>query len=147
MSVYSNIKLKRVYEKADNDDGIRLLADRIWPRGLSKLAFDYDEWIKSLCPSHSLRKKWHSREIDYELFCEGYRIELKEHRLNIQALALTAIQSRITLLTSAKLPQQSHLAVLRNVILEAAEELHTDTKDNASSVCYSLSNKNNDELS
>lgn len=141
MSAYLNIKLKRVYENAHKDDGIRLLADRVWPRGLSKSSFQYDEWIMDLCPSHSLRKQWHNGEIDYEIFCENYRAELKQHPMKINALALTSTQSQITLLTSVKHPTHSHLAVLRNVILEATEELHTDTKDSASHVCYAFLNK------
>jgi len=50
------IEIKRVYEDAENDDGIRILVDRIWPRGLSKEEAQLDDWMKEIAPSTELRK-------------------------------------------------------------------------------------------
>jgi len=51
-----NIKLKRVYEKPDKDDGFRILVDRLWPRGLTKEKASVDLWLKEIAPSTELRK-------------------------------------------------------------------------------------------
>jgi uncharacterized protein YeaO (DUF488 family) len=51
-----NIKIKRVYEQPDKDDGRRILVDRIWPRGISKDKARLSDWRKDLAPSNELRK-------------------------------------------------------------------------------------------
>lgn len=57
------LKVKRVYLPADEQDGYRVLIDRLWPRGLSKDKADIDEWDKQLAPSTELRK-WFGRFAD-----------------------------------------------------------------------------------
>lgn len=59
------IKLKRIYEKAEKGDGLRILVDRLWPRGVSKERAALDAWLKDIAPSNKLRtwfghdpKKW-----------------------------------------------------------------------------------------
>jgi uncharacterized protein YeaO (DUF488 family) len=65
------IKLKRVYEKACESDGYRILVDRLWPRGLSKDEVQIDVWLKDVAPSNQLRK-WYSHDI-------GKWIDFKQH--------------------------------------------------------------------
>ena len=51
-----NLKIKRIYETHESDDGYRILVDRIWPRGLSKQDADISLWLKTIAPSTKLRK-------------------------------------------------------------------------------------------
>jgi uncharacterized protein YeaO (DUF488 family) len=51
-----NIKIKRAYEQPQNDDGLRILVDRLWPRGLTKEKASVDLWLKEIAPSTELRK-------------------------------------------------------------------------------------------
>ncbi len=50
------IRLKRVYDEASPDDGLRVLVDRLWPRGLNKQKAGVDSWLKEIAPTHELRK-------------------------------------------------------------------------------------------
>src|SRR3546814_3672514 len=79
-----NIKLKRAYEPAEEEDGQRILVDRLWPRGLSKADSKIDEWIKDIAPSTTLRK-WFGHEVArWEAFHDRYRSE--EHTSELQSL-------------------------------------------------------------
>lgn len=72
----SNIKTKRVYEDSSEDDGFRILTERLWPRGVSKERANLDQWMKGIAPSHDLRK-WFDHDPDkWEDFKERYRREL-----------------------------------------------------------------------
>lgn len=70
------IRLKRIYEAAADDDGYRVLVDRIWPRGVAKRDAVLDDWCKDLAPSAELRKWFaHDRE-RWDEFRDAYRDEL-----------------------------------------------------------------------
>lgn len=142
MSIYTNIQIKRVYDRPSQSDGIRFLTDRLWPRGLSKESLIFDEWIKDLCPSKELRKEWHSRNINFSEFKSAYRHELSLQREKVERLALIALDTPITLLTSVKFIEESHASILRTYLVEVAEELHSFSESRASNVCYTdLENK------
>jgi uncharacterized protein YeaO (DUF488 family) len=51
-----NFKTRRVYERPDEEDGMRILVDRLWPRGLTKAKASADLWLKDIAPSTELRK-------------------------------------------------------------------------------------------
>ena len=70
------IKIKRAYEKADPDDGARILVDRLWPRGVSKERANLDSWAKEVCPSTGLRKWFDHREDRFTEFTDKYLEEL-----------------------------------------------------------------------
>lgn len=109
------IRLKRIYEEPAAQDGVRILIDRLWPRGVSKERAQLDEWDKELSPSTDLRKWYHAdREARYEEFAERYRAELQtgDRRERLAALRSRAAKSTVTLLTGAADPQRSHLSVL-----------------------------------
>ncbi len=73
----NEIKIKRAYEAAEDSDGIRVLVDRMWPRGISKDRLKTEEWIKELAPSAELRK-WFDHDSDkYDDFCRKYWNELE----------------------------------------------------------------------
>ena len=71
------IRLKRVYEAPSPDDGVRVLVDRLWPRGIRKADLPYDAWPKEITPSPELRTLYHRGEMPFAGFREGYAEELE----------------------------------------------------------------------
>ena len=71
-----NIHMKRAYDKASKQDGVRILVDRIWPRGVSKEEADLDHWLKEIAPSDSLRKDFHQEKDNFSEFKKKYKKEL-----------------------------------------------------------------------
>jgi uncharacterized protein YeaO (DUF488 family) len=99
-----NIKIKRVYEQPDKDDGRRILVDRLWPRGLTKEKAGVDLWLKDIAPSTELRK-WFGHDPDrWEEFKERYRAELEEAgKMGVlRDIAERAREENVTLLFGAK---------------------------------------------
>jgi uncharacterized protein YeaO (DUF488 family) len=76
--VIAMIKIKRIYDKASQEDGFRILVDRLWPRGMSKDKAKIDLWMKEVAPSDDLRK-WFSHDPQkWEEFKKRYQVELRE---------------------------------------------------------------------
>jgi uncharacterized protein YeaO (DUF488 family) len=69
--------IKRVYEPPSADDGMRILVDRLWPRGIAKDKARIDLWLKDIAPSDALRKRFHGKEEDWQEFRKAYFAELK----------------------------------------------------------------------
>lgn len=98
------IRMKRVYDDPDPDDGVRVLVDRLWPRGLKKDDAHLDEWCKEIAPSAELRK-WYGHEPErYEEFTRRYGEELKdtEHREALEHLRQIGAGKVMTLLSATK---------------------------------------------
>src|SRR5215207_5739433 len=74
-----NIKIKRVYEQPDKNDGRRILIDRLWPRGLTKAKASVDLWLKDIAPSTELRKWFGHDPAKWTEFKTRYHNELKEN--------------------------------------------------------------------
>lgn len=68
--------LKRVYDVSDPTDGMRVLVDRLWPRGIAKDKARIDLWLKDIAPSDALRKRFHGHPEDWEAFRAAYAEEL-----------------------------------------------------------------------
>ncbi|MFI6039462.1 DUF488 domain-containing protein [Streptomyces sp. NPDC051315] len=109
-----SVRVRRVYEAPAPDDGVRVLVDRLWPRGLAKDAARVDEWPKGLTPSTELRRWYHAGEGSYEEFARRYEAELAapEAAELLDHVRDLARKGPVTLLTSAKEPEHSHAAVL-----------------------------------
>jgi uncharacterized protein YeaO (DUF488 family) len=109
-----SVRVRRVHEPADPDDGVRVLVDRLWPRGLAKDAAQVDEWPKGLTPSAELRRWYHAGEGPFEEFRERYEAELAadEAARLLDGLRAAARKGPVTLLTASKDPDHSHAAVL-----------------------------------
>ncbi|WP_097140711.1 DUF488 domain-containing protein [Rhizobium subbaraonis] len=110
-----NIRLKRVYEPAAGTDGTRILVDRLWPRGISKAKAGIDLWLKDLSPSDDLRKRFHARPEQWQVFCAAYAAELAGD--GPQA-ALSTLRDKekngpVTLLYAAKDEQHNNAAALK----------------------------------
>ncbi|MFJ3906002.1 DUF488 domain-containing protein [Streptomyces sp. NPDC090025] len=114
----ARLRVRRVYEPPEPDDGLRVLVDRLWPRGLSKADAHLDEWPKALTPSNELRRWYHATDGGYEEFRRRYEHELAEPAAAEALDALRAWTERgpVTLLTAAKDPSVSHTAVLAELL-------------------------------
>lgn len=108
----------RVYESRADDDELRVLVDRVWPRGLSKSRADIDHWSRDVAPSSELRS-WYGHDPErFDEFARRYRTELEEPEKAeaLQALAERAHDQRLVLVTATKDPSISHAAVLVDLL-------------------------------
>jgi uncharacterized protein YeaO (DUF488 family) len=110
-----SLRIKRVYERPSPEDGIRILVDRLWPRGLSKDAAALDHWFKDIAPSTELRKWFDHREDRFEEFKLRYRLELKSNPALAEFQKL-AKPGKATLLYAAHDPKVNHAVVLADYI-------------------------------
>ncbi|MFI1812917.1 DUF488 domain-containing protein [Streptomyces sp. NPDC020422] len=108
------VRVRRIYEPPEPGDGLRVLVDRLWPRGLAKADARVDEWPKALTPSTELRRWYHGPEGEYAEFRRRYARELAEPAAAeaLAALRTRAAEGPVTLLTAAKEPETSHTSVL-----------------------------------
>ncbi|MFJ8740416.1 DUF488 domain-containing protein [Embleya sp. NPDC127516] len=108
------ISVRRVYEPAEPDDGLRVLVDRLWPRGLAKADARLDDWPKELTPSTELRRARHAGGLAEDVFRARYRDELESAPAHAaRAALLTRVgDGRLTLLTAVRDPEHSHVPVL-----------------------------------
>ncbi|MEU9222053.1 DUF488 family protein [Streptomyces sp. NPDC048376] len=113
-----SVRVRRVYDPPEPDDGVRVLVDRLWPRGVSKDAARVDEWPKGLTPSTELRRWYHAGEGSYEEFARRYEAELTASEASelLGRVREMAEAGDVTLLTAAKSPDESHAAVLRRLL-------------------------------
>lgn len=113
-----SLRIRRVYEPPEPEDGVRVLVDRLWPRGLSKDAARVDEWPKAITPSTDLRRWYHAGEGSYEEFAARYEAELAgpEAEELLDHVRELAGKGEVTLLTAAKTPEESHAAVLARLL-------------------------------
>ena len=112
----SRIGIKRVYEKASPGDGLRILVDRLWPRGMSKASLKYDAWPRELAPSNELRKWYGHDPKRFAEFRRRYHSELAAHRDALAALHAKLKGRSATLLTSTREIELSHATVLRDLL-------------------------------
>lgn len=112
------VRVRRVYDTPAEDDGTRVLVDRIWPRGISKEKAHLDEWCKAVAPSTELRK-WYNHDPDkFGEFKRRYSIELSgvEESEALAHLRDLAGSRRVTLLTASKAVDISQAAVLAELL-------------------------------
>ncbi|MBF4762689.1 DUF488 family protein [Nocardioides islandensis] len=118
MTKKPDVRLRRVYDDPADDDGIRVLVDRRWPRGVSKVRAELDEWCTQVAPSDALRK-WYGHDPEkFEEFGSRYRTELREpeRASALRHLRLMASHDRVTLLTATKHLELSQAAVLADLL-------------------------------
>ena len=110
------LRIKRVYEPSDDEDGKRILVDRLWPRGLSKKRAHVDAWLKDVAPSPELRR-WFGHDPDkWNEFRRRYRAELENSPEAVEALKEEIGKSNATLLYGAKDEERNQAIVLREFI-------------------------------
>ncbi|WP_329460645.1 DUF488 domain-containing protein [Streptomyces sp. NBC_01497] len=118
-----HVRAARVYEPPQPNDGIRILVDRLWPRGLSKEVARLDVWCKNVAPSTELRR-WYGHEAQrFTEFVARYEAELTSP-CQAQALGFLAElcrQGPVTLLTATREVSLSHAAVLIDALVNASD--------------------------
>lgn len=108
------IAIKRAYDVLGPHDGLRILVDRLWPRGVSKSTLKLDAWPRDLTPSTELRK-WYGHDPErFAEFRKRYNAELAEHKGELAALRATLKGKIATLLTATRDLDISHAVVLRD---------------------------------
>lgn len=125
------IRVKRVYDPIDAEDGMRILVDRLWPRGISREQAQIDEWYREIAPSTELRKWFNHWEDLWEEFRQRYKAELAQEprKTLVKKLHSLSQQGNITLLYSAKDPQHNNAVVLLEVL---KEQTYQDTEEDLS---------------
>lgn len=107
------IRLKRAYDPATKADGLRVLVERLWPRGVSKARLQLDLWAKEVAPSTALRQ-WFGHDPErWREFRSRYLAELRAHRGAWQPLVDAARRGRITLIYAARDLQHNGALVLK----------------------------------
>ena len=110
------IKIKRVYEKPDKDDGIRILVDRLWPRGLTKEKAGIDLWLRDIAPSTELRKWFGHDPEKWDEFRNRYLRELKEDEEQVSLLKDQMKKGTVTLVYGANNEEHNQAVVLKEIL-------------------------------
>lgn len=111
----SRIALKRIYEPPAPSDGMRVLVDRLWPRGIAKDKARIDLWLRDLAPSNTLRKQFHGKPDDWNAFRAVYAKELREPQAQaaVQRLLECLRDGPVTLLYAARDEQHNNAVALK----------------------------------
>jgi len=107
------LKIKRVYEKPEKEDGTRILVDRLWPRGLTKEKAAIDLWLKEVAPSTALRKWFSHDPAKWPTFKQKYRQEIKENKSQVAILKEQLMKGVVTLVYGAKDEEHNEALVLK----------------------------------
>ena len=109
-------RVKRIYEPAAADDGLRILVDRLWPRGISKEKARIDLWLKDVAPSDGLRRLVHGKPGQWDTFVAAYAKELAREPARSAAADLRnkARTGTITLLYAARDETHNNAAALKH---------------------------------
>jgi uncharacterized protein YeaO (DUF488 family) len=108
------VRIKRIYEPAAKDDGLRILVDRLWPRGIAKAKAHIDLWLRDLAPSDALRHMVHDDPSTWGEFVKAYGRELKQEpaKSAVAELRKTLRGRRVTLLYAARDEEHNNAVAL-----------------------------------
>jgi uncharacterized protein YeaO (DUF488 family) len=111
-------RIKRVYEPAGKDDGLRVLVDRLWPRGIAKRKAHIDLWLRDLSPSDGLRRMVHADPAKWGEFVKAYGRELKQEPARTALADLRKLpRSRpVTLLYAARDEAHNNAVALKHLL-------------------------------
>jgi uncharacterized protein YeaO (DUF488 family) len=111
------IRIKRIYEQAAEEDGFRILIDRLWPRGINKETAKIDLWLKEVAPSNELRK-WFSHDPEkWEEFKKRYAKELAANQSLLKEIRqIEKKKATVTLLYSARDVEHNNAVALKAVL-------------------------------
>jgi uncharacterized protein YeaO (DUF488 family) len=115
------VRVRRIYDRTAPDDGVRVLVDRVWPRGLSKDGADLDEWARDVAPSTELRR-WYDHDPEkFDQFRSQYRRELEDptRRAVFKHLQTLLEDNPLTLLTATTDVEHSNATVLAELLRES----------------------------
>lgn len=111
-NAHGRFAIKRIYDEPADDDGCRVLVDRLWPRGVSKERAALELWLKEIAPSPPLRREFAHMQERFADFREHYEAELEQNPAVGQLLELAARDGKVTLLYGARDPEVNHARVL-----------------------------------
>jgi uncharacterized protein YeaO (DUF488 family) len=111
-----NIRIKRVYEEPNREDGERILVDRLWPRGLTKEKAKVDLWLKDVAPSTELRKWFAHDPAKWAGFRSRYEEELKGKEEELSILRHEAAKGAVTLVYGAKDQEHNEAVILLKLL-------------------------------
>lgn len=119
-----DIRVKRVYALPAEADGLRILVDALWPRGISWEKSAIDLWLKEAAPSHELRKRTHGDPANWHLFPPAYAAELADGagREALARLRELAARGPVTLLYAAKDEVRNNAAALADILRAGGAE-------------------------
>ena len=107
------IRIKRVYETPAKEDGFRMLVDRLWPRGLTKVKAKVDLWMKDVAPSDALRKEFHLEKVTWPQFEKRYLAELaKKKDLLMEIRKLDKEHGTVTLVYGRNDEKQNQAVII-----------------------------------
>jgi uncharacterized protein YeaO (DUF488 family) len=115
MPAKTRIRIARIYEDVDPDDGQRVLVDRIWPRGMRKDDPRVGIWLKDVAPSKELREWYHHQPERFDEFASRYEAELSDSTALDELRTLTK-RGVVTLVSSTRNLEGSHAAVLAKLL-------------------------------
>ena len=116
------IKIKRIYEKTEKEDGCRILVDRLWPRGIAKEKADIITWNKEIAPSEEIRKAFHQAKITFTEFERSYLEELnlsEEAWIQKKACKKRLLEENVTLVYASKNQSENNAVVLKKWITDS----------------------------
>jgi uncharacterized protein YeaO (DUF488 family) len=116
------IHLKRAYDTASDKDGVRILVERLWPRGLTKAKAALDLWIKDVAPSPELRKWFGHDPARWQQFRQRYWKELKGKKDDVDVLRRKAREGKVTFIYAAHDEQHNGALALKEFIEERGKE-------------------------
>jgi len=112
----AEIRLKRAYEQPTADDGLRVLVERLWPRGLSKERAAVDLWIKDVAPSPELRRWFNHDPARWDEFRRHYRAELGQKKDVVDELRRKCRDGTVTFVYAARDEQHNSALVLKDYL-------------------------------
>jgi uncharacterized protein YeaO (DUF488 family) len=112
----SEVRVKRVYDPQANDDGVRVLVDRLWPRGMKRDEAGIDLWLKDVAPSPSLRRWFGHDPARWPSFQDRYRAELAGNPALEELLAMMKLDKRVTLLFGARDLKHNNAVALQDFL-------------------------------
>ncbi|WP_193597196.1 DUF488 domain-containing protein [Microbacterium sp. YJN-G] len=112
------LRRKRAYDNASDDDGFRVLIDRLWPRGVSKERAAIDLWAKDIAPTAELRREWHATPDAFEAHAKSYRAQLSGESADALRDLVDELRGRpvVTLVYALHDTEHNHAVVLEEVL-------------------------------
>jgi uncharacterized protein YeaO (DUF488 family) len=123
-----DIRLKRAYEPPSAEDGVRVLVDRLWPRGVRKSEAAIDRWLKEIAPSTELRRWFGHDPGRWSEFRRRYRTELSAHAELMSELRTMARKQPVTLIYAARDERHNEAVVLRDILVSVAAHPRSSPK-------------------
>ena len=112
------LNLKRIYTLYSDNDGYRVLVERLWPRGISKEEAHVDLWLKGIAPSTGLRKWFNHEDSKWDIFVEKYSQELSVNKSVALLRQIIASYPRVTLIFSSRNKEHNNAVALKSFLGE-----------------------------